>query len=319
MVKTTVVLLNLGGPDNLDSVKPFLQNLFADPDIFKLPGGKFSRKLLSKFIISRRLERVKNSYARIGGGSPLRRLMDEFGAAIEKNFNGEVQVVNAMRYWHPLTSETIESIPSSHNVLLFSLYPHACIATTGSAFNEVERVLERTGKRFASIKRVECYPEDSRFIASWVEMISAAFAKKSFVKESTKLIFSAHGIPLKMARSGDSYETQIRASVKRIVEMLPEHMRVDHELAFQSRVGPVRWLEPNVVDVVKRLRAQRIETAVVVPISFTVENLETLFELDVELAELAHENGVMDFRRVTTPSGSEIFVQAACAMIRKNF
>jgi ferrochelatase len=315
---TTAVLLNLGGPDSLETVEPFLRNLFADPDIFKIPGGTRARKLLASFIIARRLDRVKASYARIGGASPLARLMAELGARIEAEFCGTVRVVSAMRYWHPLTAETLGSIEARQKVVFVSLYPHACVATTGSAFREIERVMADSPKTFARTARVESYSEHPEFVTAWVEMIAAEFAARPFEPSTTRLVFSAHGLPLKMARSGDPYEGQIAASVARIVEALPAHLRVEHQIAYQSRVGPVRWLAPNVCDVVRSLPAQGVKTLVVVPISFTIENLETLFELDIELRELAESCGLHDFRRVATPGGNVHFARALAGLIREH-
>ncbi len=308
-----VVLLNMGGPDSQNAVRSFLLNLFHDPDILRLPGGKITRPLLARFIVSRRLERVKASYGKIGGGSPLAKIMGEQAKLLAEKLGSRARVVCAMRYWHPFTDEAFATLSPEQKIILLPLYPHWCSATSGSSFREFYKVAAQKGFSQSNIVEVKSYPQSELFLKAWEARIAESFDAGLFDPATTHVVFSAHGVPLSLIRKGDPYEKEIRSTFESLVCKLPHG--VSSSLAFQSRVGPVRWLEPDVRAVVDELGGRKnVKTLIVVPISFTVDNLETLFELNIELREQALELGISDFRCVQAPNTHKLFVDALASL-----
>ena len=303
--RIAVVLFNLGGPDDAASVKPFLFNLFNDPAIIGLPG--FLRTGVARLISSRREVPAQANYAMMdaGGGSPLlpetRRQSSALETVLASALPGdEVKVFIAMRYWHPLTEETAVDVAAfgPDEVVLLPLYPQFSTTTTQSSLKAWRESYAGSGRSRA----ICCYPQGDGWIEAQAEGIRSVLAETG--DRPVRVLFSAHGIPEKLVAKGDPYQEQIEATVAAIMARLGP---VDHQICYQSRVGPMKWLGPSTPDAIADLGKKGIG-AVVVPVAFVSEHIETLVELDIEYGELAHELGVSPYLRTPTVSLSEPFI-----------
>ncbi|QTC90923.1 ferrochelatase [Brevundimonas goettingensis] len=303
--RIAVVLFNLGGPDDAASVKPFLFNLFNDPAIIGLPG--FLRTRLAKLISSRRETSAQANYAMMdaGGGSPLlsetRRQASALEAVLASALPGdEVQTFIAMRYWHPLTEETAVDVAAfgPDEVVLLPLYPQFSTTTTQSSLKAWREAYAGSGRSRA----ICCYPQGGGWIETQAEEIRSILAETR--DRPIRILFSAHGIPEKLVAKGDPYQEQIETTVAAIVARLGE---VDHRICYQSRVGPMKWLGPSTPEAIAEAGRDGVG-AVVVPVAFVSEHIETLVELDIEYRHLAERTGVAPYIRTPTVSLSEPFI-----------
>ncbi len=298
MKKYGIVLLQLGGPDSLDAVEPFLYNLFRDPDIINFPLSFLFRKRLARIIAQKRSPKIREHYHHMGGKSPILELTRAQAKALEEQLNKsfDARVVIAMRYWEPFTDEAIRELKKEGitDIILLPLYPHYSISTTGSSVNEWNRAVKRENVEHWNVQLVREYPTHHDFITSFIERINEALDRFPEDKRNTvHLVFSAHGTPVKLVRKGDPYKYQIEDTVKSIMRngKYPQN----HTLSFQSRVGPEKWLEPFTDDTVERLAKDSVKNMLIIPVAFVSEHIETLFELDVEVREIAEEHGVEQF------------------------
>jgi len=266
--KTAVVLFNLGGPNNLDAVEPFLFNLFNDPAIIDLPQPL--RFFLAKLISKRRKKKAQKIYAQIGGKSPLLEITNSQAHALEQelSFAGNFKVFTSMRYWHPFAQEVIADILqyAPDKIILLPLYPQFSISTSGSSMQDF---LQRFPDKDLPIKKVCCYSLEEDFINAHANLI-----KKTLVKipnENFRLLFSAHGLPQKIIDRGDPYVFQVESSSKAIVERLLEIMKaeekIDFAICYQSKVGPLKWTSPSLDFEIRRCALDN-KIPVVVPIAF---------------------------------------------------
>ena len=284
-MKKAIILFNLGGPDKIESVEPFLFNLFNDPAILNLPT--FLRYPLAKLISNRRAPVAKKIYEELGGASPILELTKEQSNALEaklnkSNIENEYKCFIVMRCWHPRAKEVIKEVQlfNPAEVILMPLYPQYSAATSGSSIKEWKDVCKKNDYNIKT-STICCYPTDQNFINAHVKEI----AKKTRDLKNYKLIFSAHGLPEKNIKKGDPYQWQVEQSVKKIVEKLDDK-NLDWILSYQSRVGPLKWIGPSTEDVI--IENSKIEKHIVlVPIAFVSEHSETLVELDIEYKQLA--------------------------------
>ena len=291
MSKIAVILLGMGGPDSLKAVEPFLFNLFSDPDIFKIPfGQKYFAKIISKL----RTPKVIEQYKKIGEKSPQNYYTEQQRELLEKSLRtvaDNVDVLVAMRYWHPLIEETANKIKSKNydKVILLPLYPHFSSVTTGSSFNEWWRHCEKGTREFISINNFYNHP---LYIAALNERIDEAI-RESFSRNGKKveLLFSAHSVPQSFIDNGDPYQSQILETINLLMSKREEKYHV----SYQSKVGPVKWLEPSTKDKITELGQAGVSNLLVVPISFVSDHIETLYELGVEYKHLATEVGISDY------------------------
>ncbi|KAK1411329.1 hypothetical protein QVD17_37877 [Tagetes erecta] len=304
--KIGVLLLNLGGPETLDDVQPFLFNLFADPDIIRLPRlFRFLQKPLAQFISVARAPKSKEGYASIGGGSPLRQITDAQArelrkALYEKNVPAEVYV--GMRYWHPFTEEAIEQIKKDgvNKLVVLPLYPQFSISTSGSSLRLLESIF-REDEYLVNMQHtvIPSWYQREGYIKSMAGLIENEL--KSFKNpEKVMIFFSAHGVPLAyVEEAGDPYKAEMEECVDLIMEEL-ERRKINNPftLAYQSRVGPVEWLKPYTDQTIIELGEKGVKSLLAVPISFVSEHIETLEEIDVEYKELALESGIEEWGRV---------------------
>lgn len=319
--KIGVVLLNLGGPDSLDAIKPFLFNLFNDPDIINFPLSFLFRKRLAKLISDKRSEKIKLQYSQIGGKSPLLELTMKQAAALEKLLKTKInaKVYLAMRYWHPFTEETLNEIEKDgvERIILLPLYPHYSSSTTGSSVNEWNRAI----RSYPSLKNIETklvehYCDFPSYIDAIVENINKTLKKfPENVRNNVSILFSAHGTPIKLVRQGDPYSKHIAQTVKLVMERGKYQQK--YYLCFQSKVGPQKWLEPKTVDVIEILAEEGAKNFLVVPIAFVSDHLETLFEIGIEFRHLAKEKGIERFEVMPALNDSPKFIEALSELVIK--
>lgn len=310
--KIGIVLFNLGGPDSLDAIKPFLHNLFLDPDILKFPLSFLFRRPLAWLISTLRAKKTRGYYEYMGGKSPLKELTLQQAGALEKalNLDFPARVVVAMRYWKPSTEEAIQTLQEEkiRKVILLPLYPHYSYTTTRSSAEEWKRCRKKMGVSFEEIW-IQDYHDHPGYIASVVDRIEEGLRRFPEEKRAqVHLVYSAHGIPLKEIEAGDPYQTQIQRTVELINLSLGN--RYSHTLCYQSRVGPLKWLEPNTVDSITALAKKGVKQMLAIPISFVSDHSETLYELKKVYGELALGLGVEQYELMPALNDSPLFIGA---------
>ncbi len=305
--KTAVVLFNLGGPDALPSVQPFLFNLFNDKAIIGLPRPL--RWPLARLIARRRAPVARHIYAQIGGGSPLLKYTREQADALEMRLQARhegARVFVCMRYWHPMSDAVAREVRAfaPERIVLLPLYPQYSTTTTASSLADWRRSARRAG--LAAPERVVCcYPDDAGFVEAVAAQVWRTL-EQSPPAGPYRLLFSAHGLPKRVIAKGDPYQWQVERTVAAVVEALGEAAR-DHVICYQSRVGPLEWIGPSTEAELARAARDKV-AAVVTPIAFVSEHSETLVELDIEYRKKAEELGVPDYLRVPTVATDETFI-----------
>ncbi len=307
--KIAVVLFQLGGPDSLEAVEPFLRNLFRDPDIINFPGAFLARRPLARFIASRRATKVAEHYREIGGKSPILELTLAQARALETRLNGSARVFVAMRYWHPLTQEVIPRLKEQNfqRVILLPLYPQYSKATTLSSMKEWTRQCNVQNFNHVPSEGICCYYNHPLYIEGIVDNINRTFAKFQPRIEEVDLVFSAHGVPMSLVEEGDPYTLQIEETVRLVAKKggwpSPSH------LCYQSRVGPAEWVKPSLTDTIRDLAASGRKKLLVVPVAFVTEHIETLHEIDIEARALAQEHGIEQFEMMGALNDRPKFIE----------
>jgi protoporphyrin/coproporphyrin ferrochelatase len=309
-----LVLFQLGGPDSLDAVEPFLNNLFLDPDIIPMGPLGFLRKPLARYIAKKRSVPVRGRYAMIGRRSPIGILTERQRRALVASLDAELDVVavTAMRYWKPFTEDAVQALrnaSSLEEIILLPLYPHFSYATTLSSLKEWHRAYGNPpdGPKERTIGQFYNHP---LYIAALVEKIGLCL--RQFPDSSRiQLVFSAHGLPMSLVEKGDPYPNQVRETVRLTCELgaqkQPNWPR-EHLLCYQSRVGPAKWLEPPFVGTLERLGHEGAKEMLVVPISFVTEHIETLHEINIDGRMDARKFGIERFRMMPAVGDSRLFI-----------
>ncbi len=309
-----VVLFQLGGPDSLDAVEPFLFNLFMDPDIIDFPFARLARRPLARLVARHRARKVQSHYAEMGGRSPIVELTGRQARALERELCQTLpaRVVVAMRYWHPLTQEAIAALLSEplDRLVLLPLYPQYSRVTTGSSLNEWNRHggTERLGVPVSVAKHFYDHP---LYLDALVENINLALDRFP-PGAPVHLLFSAHGVPESVIRGGDPYQAQTEATVRLVMER--GGWSLPYQLCYQSKVGPGRWLQPMLDATVPALRSAGVRRLLVVPISFVTDHIETLYEIDKEAREQAWRLGFEQFELMPALNGSPLFIRALAGL-----
>jgi len=330
---TGVLLLNLGGPDREQAVRPFLLNLFRDPDVLAVPGGAPVRHALAWLIATLRAPRVWRNYAEVGG-SPLLPRTRAQERALERRLNElaaaggggrRYAVRTAMRYWHPRAEEALRELDAegADELIALPLYPHSCRATTGSSVKELRGLLARRADR-RPLRVVGSWACDARYLDALARCVQEAIwaarsragvpGPRAAAAGEPTLLFSAHGLPQRIVDSGDPYLDEIRATVAGVMARLPG-FRGEPVLAFQSRAGPVKWLEPATDATIDRLGSSGVRTIVIVPVSFVSDHIETVHEIDVQLAARARAAGVTTFVRSEALDVRSDFIDALAGLV----
>jgi ferrochelatase len=318
MGRIGVLLLNLGGPEKIEDVRPFLYNLFSDPEIIRLPFP-WLQKPLAWLISTLRAKKSEANYLEIGGGSPLRQITEAQAEALQLKLaeRGEdAKVYIGMRYWHPFTEEAIAEIKQDRieRLVILPLYPQFSISTSGSSF----RVLEEMWESEPQLKQMEyslipSWYDNRGYLEAIADLISQELAQ--FERpEGVHIFFSAHGVPLSyVEEAGDPYQEEIEQCTRLIMKTL--NRSNPYTLAYQSRVGPVEWLRPYTEDALEELGTKGVQDLLVVPISFVSEHIETLQEIDIEYQEIAQQAGITNFQRVPALNTHPVFIDALTDLV----
>ncbi len=311
-----IVLFQLGGPDSLDEVQPFLENMFRDPDLFKLPIPGWLRAGFARRLSKWRAAKVRGLYASIGGRSTIGEITRRQAELIEAELGsvGPCRAFVAMRYGRPSSTDAIRSIRQANcdRLVLLPLYPQYSTATTGSSLREWERCCRAAGLDLPT-ERIQSYASSPAYIEALVERIVEA--RTRFPASCTPhLIFSAHGLPRKLVERGDPYPEQIEESVRLVLDQCDPN--TPHTLCFQSKVGPQGWLEPSLSETLRRLGQSSVQEVLVVPISFVSDHLETLSEIDIEARGEATHCGIRRFETMQGLNDSPTFIRALADLVR---
>ncbi len=312
MAKTTrrvgVVLFQLGGPDTLAAIEPFLYNLFCDPDIIDFPFARIGRKPLAKLISTTRARKVQHHYATIGGGSPIRRFTERQARALEEELASrglDARCFVAMRYWHPFTSEAIAELKGARceEVVLLPLYPQHSSTTTGSSLNEWRRLFQGS----VPVHNVGAFYRHPMYLDAVIEKIEEALARFP-APDRAEIVFSAHSVPMSVIAKGDPYQRQIEETVRLLMERGGWPNR--HGLCYQSKVGASKWLQPSLHRTLHDLARENAREVCIVPVAFVSDHVETLGEIDHEAREEARRLGIRQFEMSAGLNDSPKFVSA---------
>ncbi|MBI3649868.1 MAG: ferrochelatase [Acidobacteria bacterium] len=314
-----VLLLNLGGPETLADVRPFLFNLFADPDIIRLPL-RFLQKPLAWLIATQRYKKSSGYYAQIGGGSPLRKITDEQAQALKDELHNrglDAPVYVAMRYWHPFTEEALEQIERDRitHLIILPLYPQFSISTTGSSLNRLNEITNKTGHNSFRSSVICSWQTDANYIKVLAAMVNEELMKLPDQQpQNTTIVFSAHSVPVRYIEEGDPYLDYTQQTVQAVMQEIGSDR--PHTLSFQSKVGPVKWLRPSTDEAIRKLAGEGVEQILLVPISFVSEHIETLYELDILYKGVADAVGIKHYARVPALNCRKEFIAALATLVQ---
>jgi len=313
-MRIAVVLLNLGGPDSLDAVRPYLFNLFYDPAIMGLPNPL--RYLAANILATLRGKKAREIFAKIGGASPILgatiRQAGALEAELNRNSDDEHRVFISMRHWHPFAAETVEAVKeyAPDKIIILPLYPQFSTTTTGSALSDWAQAAEQEGL-ICITKRICCYFAEVDFIDIHARLAWSVYKEASAAGRKPRILFSAHGLPESFVLNGDPYQFQTEETVRMVVKRLEEISgeRLDYALCYQSRVGIMKWLSPSIDAELERAAVDGLPV-VVVPVSFVSEHSETLAELDIKYKVQAAKLGLPGYYRVPALSLERGFIKS---------
>lgn len=312
---TGVLLLNLGGPDSLDAVKPFLYNLFSDREIIKL-GPPFLQKPIAAFIAATRSGKTRSMYSLIGGKSPILEITKAQAAVLEEVLNSRetpedkpYRVYIGMRYWHPFIGDTVKQMHSDgiKNVIALGLYPHYSIATTGSSVEKMKEAMKDYPG--LSLRCIQSWYDHPLYIDAVVEQINNGLAQ---FEGKPEVLFSAHSLPQKFIDDGDPYLKEIEGTIAAITKKIG----IRWHLSFQSKSGPVKWLEPSTEHMLGELALKGVKDLLVVPISFVSDHIETLYEIDILYKDMAAVLGI-NLKRTESLNTSPTFIKALAEIVAR--
>ncbi|MGA8491142.1 MAG: ferrochelatase [Terriglobales bacterium] len=308
-----VVLFQLGGPDTLEAIEPFLFNLFCDPDIIDFPFARIGRKPLAKLISSTRARKVQHHYAAIGGGSPIRRFTEQQARALQLKLAAsglDARCFVAMRYWHPFAAQAIEQLRAAQcdEVVLLPLYPHYSSTTTGSSLNQWRRLFRAD----VPVRCIETFYRHELYLQALVEKIDEALARFADPARPD-IVFSAHSVPVAVIQKGDPYQRQIEETVELLMQR--GGWTNAYRLCYQSKVGASKWLQPSLRAALRELAQEKDREVCVVPISFVSDHVETLGEIDHEARAEAAKLGIQRFEMTSGLNDSPTFIAALADLV----
>jgi ferrochelatase len=307
---TGILLLNLGGPESQEDVEPFLYNLFSDRQIIRL-GPLFLQKPIARLIARRRAPTSRENYRKIGGGSPIGRITANQARALEQKLSsqGSFLVRPCMRYWEPSTTRAVSEMVQAgvSRLVALPLYPHYSVATTGSSLSDLQRATRKTAPSLPVLE-IRSWPDEPSYIACLAEKIRQGLA--AFGGEPVEVVYSAHSLPKKFVDEGDPYVDEIKLTIGALEEITC----VQGQLCFQSRSGPVEWLEPSTPDMLRELAGQGCRNILMVPISFVSDHVETLYEIDMLYRDMAAEMG-MRLESTRGLNDDPLFIEALANLV----
>ena len=327
MPPTAVVLFNLGGPDDLAAVEPFLVNLFSDREIIELPFGAALQPVMARLIAKLRGPSVRKNYQLIGGGSPQLRITRAQAEALEEQLNAGLggqrafRVFIAMRYTRPSSADALDAIAAAgiRKIVTLTLFPHWSKATTGSSRNEFERALAdpRWASHRLEVSHIEHYYNDPGYLDAMTATVRAAWETIPVERRNrTVILFSAHGLPQKFIDEGDPYVAHIQATRWGILARLDLPNR--QLLAYQSRTGPVKWLGPGTEETLGELGREGVKDVFVIPLSFVSDHIETLYEVDMLFSRAAREAGISGYYRPDALNTHPLFIDALARLVGRH-
>ncbi|MCP4601509.1 MAG: ferrochelatase [Proteobacteria bacterium] len=303
----------MGGPRSSDEVKPFLKAMFRDPDLIHMPF----KSVLAPLIVTLRAPKARKHYAQIDGGSPLLTITQDQARNLEQILNKDkrvqFKVLVGMRYTSPLISDALSAIANikCQKIIALSMYPQYCSATTGSSIAELKRVAAQHSD-LPPLRIIDRYFDRPAYLDALTVTVQAAIEK---TQKNPFVLFSAHGVPVRMVQKGDPYVAETEATVSGVAERL--NLPIDRwRLGFQSRVGPVRWVGPSSEQVIDELKDRSFEDLVIVPVSFTADNLETLYDIEIILAQKARAAGIPNVIRAHALNADPMFIGALADLVR---
>lgn len=323
IMKVAVLIINMGGPDSLDSVEPFLYEIFKDPALISLPLPKLIRNILAKLIIKRRLPKTREIYQKLGGKSPLLDITIKQSQLLENPLNNahpdKFRVFPAMSYWHPFIEEVWTQVMSDgfDRVVFLSLFPFYSTTTTGAIKNKVYRLLQKYHVSEEKIVFIDRFGTHPLFIRAMKEHLLLHISSSKPL-EPVHILFSAHSIPLHHLKKGDPYLNEIKEAVNLIQKELPEK-KVKIHLAFQSKIGPIKWLTPSTPEKIEELALKGVKKLYVYPLGFVADNSETIYEIGILYNALANQKGIKDFVCINALNTHPTFIQALKEIVLENY
>jgi ferrochelatase len=312
-----LVVLNMGGPDSLSAVRPFLYQLFSDRELIRLPAGALLQKPFAALISVLRAPKVRLNYAQIGGKSPQLEWTTRQVQGVARELGAHVRPYVAMRYWAPRADEAVQRLRADgiDRAVVLSLYPHYTGATTGSSLNDFARAvkLHHSRLRYTVIREWYNWPGYLDALANRVREGLEKFHEMT--RDEVTILFSAHALPQKFIDRGDPYLEHVQATVRGVMERIGDQ---PWTLAFQSRSGPVQWMEPDTVDELDRLGAERVPGVLIVPVSFVSDHIETLQEIDFEYRLHAEKVGIPRFERAPSLNDHTDFIKALAELVEEH-
>ena len=312
-----ILLLNLGGPDSPEAIRPFLRNLLSDPDMVALPGGALLRLPLALAVSLFRSRKVRDRYELIGGRSPITDITTAQADSLRDELTRRgiaCRTYVALRHWRPFIADAIDRLTADKidHVVALPLYPQYSRATTGSSLSELRRVLRKAVSSL-KVKEIESWYDHPAYLDVLSASLDETLRKiPGSRREGARVVFCAHSLPMKMVESGDPYDGQVRATVDGVIERMGP---LKWHLGYQSRTGPVRWLGPSLDSVFERLAASGVKDLVVVPLSFVSDHIETLWEIDIHCRQHAESLGIETFLRVEAFNNSPGFIKALAQIV----
>jgi len=319
--KTAIVLMNMGGPEHTSGVKSFLTNLFSDQDLMKLPMQKYTAPLMAH----RRTPKVEHHYSEIGGGSPIKKWTTIQGKMLEERLNNNSANENykayiAFRYTPPSTEHTVKELVAAgiQRAIAFTQYPQYSCSTTGSSLNELYRQVKKYDpERTIQWSLIDRWPTHPLFIKALANKVSEGLKKFSPEdRNDTIILFSAHSLPMNVVNRGDCYPAEVAATAQATMECLKIHN--SFRVVWQSQVGPLPWLGPEALATLKGYASLGKKNILLVPIAFTSDHIETLYELDIEYAEHAKESGITNLHRADSFNDDPLFADALAALVKEH-
>lgn len=311
---TALVLLNMGGPDSVEAVEPFLYNLFSDRDLIQLPMGALLQRPFARMISHFRAKRVRENYRTIGGASPLREWTEKQGEGIARLLGPSFRPYVAMRYWPPTADEAVRRMRADgvERAVVLSMYPHYTGATTGSSLKDFRRAVAEHHPALACTEIEQWYDWPGYLDALAARVREGIAALPAEGREEAVVLFSAHALPQSFIDRGDPYLEHVRETVTGTMARVGN---LPWRLGFQSRSGPVKWMEPDTVELLDQL-ADEGKNVLIVPISFVSDHIETLHEIDIEYREHAVSRGIRHFGRTPSLNAHRDFLEAMAALVR---
>ncbi|BHH84342.1 ferrochelatase [Desulforhopalus sp. 52FAK] len=305
--KHGIILLNMGGPEKLEDVQPFLNNLFSDRDIIRL-GPAFLQKYIARYIAHKRAPKSRGIYRKIGGTSPLKKITQSQAAALEQTLNNtdnDTYIVTiAMRYWPPFSDQAVSELLDQgvDKITVLTLYPHYSKATTGSSVSEVKKSIEKIAPSMPT-RYIKEWPEQPLYIKALAANITAGL--EGFNDQAVEVVYSAHSLPTSYIKEGDPYVDHLLNTIAAIEKIT----NIKGKICYQSRSGPVEWLSPSTPEMIQTLADEGCKNILMVPISFVSDHVETLYEIDIQYKEEAKELGI-DLRSSASLNTNPLFIEA---------